>query len=120
MCVALHEREGLRNGVVNAGCDLRALLEANPFEVLAPQLPDPRPEHEQERAHQGAGPDERVRRADVTEQRHRADHHQDDREFRQGPALAHRAAAHEDHAEARDDQSDADHGAARKAEREQQ
>ena len=57
--LALHERERLEDGVVDAGGHLGPLLRADPGGALGVALggqpPGPRPEHEQERDRDGAG-----------------------------------------------------------------
>jgi len=55
VCMALDERKCLQDGVVDARSNLRSLFEADALEVLAPELPDPRPEHEQQGADDRAG-----------------------------------------------------------------
>src|SRR3981189_212501 len=98
---------------MNARCNFGPLLEANALEVLAPELPDPRPEHEEQRPHHGTGAAERVRRTDVIEERDSADHHQDDHRDWELASTPNRAAANEEEAEAGGDQARAEDGGAR-------
>ena len=92
--VALDERERLQDRVVHARGDLGALLEADPLGALGGELPEPRPEHEDERARDRARRDERPGRAEVAEQDHGARRRECDRRERGAsrPAAASRRA----------------------------
>ena len=104
--VPLDERECLQDGVVDARGDLGALGEPDPLGALGGELPEPRAEHEDQRAADRAGADEGAGGADVVEQHQRADHHEHDPGDRQGAAGAQRAAAAERNGDAADDQAE--------------
>ena len=118
--VALHECERLQDGVVDARGDLGAFLEPDALGALGGELPDPRPDHEHERAENGAGPDEMAGRAVPAEEDDRAGARERDAEHGHGAAGPDRPAAQEDDDQADDEECRAERGGTRQAERDQQ
>jgi hypothetical protein len=87
---------------------------------LGDQLPDPRPEHEGERADQRTRSDECGGGVVAPEEDDRATHQQRDPEHGQRAARPHGATPDENDCEAGDDKAEPENGGERQAERDEQ